>query len=277
SVRLASERRDVLSGFFFLIAVLAYVRMQDGARARWFVLSLAAFLLSLLSKAWGITLPVVLLALDWFPLRRRLRRGVLLEKVPYALVALGFGVLAFRAQEPVEAMRTLAQHGVIARAAQAAYGLCFYLGKTVVPRGLSPLYLLELRLDPTRPRYVLAILGVLGVTGILVALRRRVPWLLTAWVCYAAIVSPVLGFVQTGPQIAADRYSYLACLPWAVVVAGGLAVLATARADGRLPAGRWYAALGTSAVALAILGALTFEQTRMWNDSRTLWEYVLRI
>ena len=98
SVAWASERRDVLSGFFFLLAVLGYVRMQDGARARWFVLSLVAFLLSLLSKAWGITLPVVLLALDWYPLRRRLRGRMLLEKVPYALIALAFGVLAFRAR-----------------------------------------------------------------------------------------------------------------------------------------------------------------------------------
>ncbi|HYV57253.1 MAG TPA: hypothetical protein VE911_06905, partial [Candidatus Nitrosopolaris sp.] len=277
SVAWASERRDVLSGFFYLLAVLGYVRMQDGARGRWFVVSLAAFLLSLLSKAWGITLPVVLLALDWYPLRRSLRGRVLLEKVPYALIALGFGVLAFRAQEPIEAMRTFAQHGVIARVAQAAYGLCFYLGKTIVPRALSPLYLLELQLDPSRLRYVLAIAGVLGITGVLVVLRRRVPGLLTAWVCYAVIVSPVLGFVQTGPQIAADRYTYLACLPWAVVVAGGVAALATARAEGRLPVGAWYAALAASAVMLLVLGVLTFEQTRIWKDSRTLWEYVLRI
>jgi len=277
SVAWASERRDVLSGFFYLLAVLGYVRMQDGVRVRWFVVSLGAFVLSLLSKAWGITLPVVLLALDWYPLRRNLRGRVLLEKVPYALIALGFGVLAFRAQAPVEAMRTLAQHGTVARAAQAAYGLCFYLGKTIVPRALSPLYLLELQLDPTRPRYVLAIAGVLGVTGILIGLRRRVPGLLTAWVCYVAIVSPVLGFVQTGPQIAADRYTYLACLPWAVVVAGGLAVLRAARVEGRLPVAGWYAALGATAVTLVVFGALTFEQTRIWKDSRTLWEHVLRI
>ena len=277
SVAWASERRDVLSGFFYLLAVLGYLRMQDGARGRWFVLSLVAFLLSLLSKAWGITLPVVLLALDWYPLRRSFRGSVLLEKVPYALVALAFGVLAFRAQEPVEAMRSLAQHGMMARAAQAAYGLCFYLGKTIVPRALSPLYLLELQLDPTRPRYVLAVAGVLGVTFVLILLRRRAPGLLTAWVCYATIVSPVLGFVQTGPQIAADRYTYLACLPWAVVLAGGLEALAAAHAEGRLAVAGWYAALGASAVTLAVLGALTFEQTRIWKDSRALWEYVLRI
>src|SRR5437899_7169844 len=157
-------------------------------------------------------------------------------------------------------MRTFAEHGVISRAAQAAYGLWFYLGKPLVPGRLSPLYLLELRLDPTRPRYVLAMLGVVGLTAGLVALRRRAPAVLTAWVCYGAIVSPVLGFVQTGPQIAADRYTYLACLPWAVLVAGGVEALARAHAARRLGSGTWYVALGAITATLVILGVLTVEQ-----------------
>ncbi|TMA47342.1 MAG: tetratricopeptide repeat protein [Deltaproteobacteria bacterium] len=277
AVAWASERRDVLSGFFYLIAVLAYLRMQNGARGRWLAVSLGSFVLSLLSEAWGITLPVVLLALDLYPLRRGLRARVLLEKAPYGLIALAFAVLAFRAQAPIEAMRTLAQHGVIARVAQAAYGLWFYLGKTLVPVGLSPLYLLELQLDPMRPRYVLAILGVVGLTAGLVLLRHCAPGLLAAWVCYAVIVSPVLGFVQTGPQIAADRYTYLACLPWAVLLAGGVRALARGREAGRLRLGTWYVPMAAVVMTLAVLGALTFAQTRIWRDSRTLWEYVLRI
>src|SRR5262249_17501132 len=148
--------------------------------------------------AWGMTLPVVLLVLDLYPLGRLRREGpakLLLEKVPWAVLAVGAGVMAFTAQHPIAAMRTLAEHGVVARSAQAAYALCFYPWKTVVPVGLSPLYLLELDLDPWRPRYILAMLAVAAVTAALVALRRRWPWALAAWVCYAVIVSPVLGFV----------------------------------------------------------------------------------
>ena len=270
SVAWASERRDVLAGFFYLLTVLAYLRaVATGgpARRRWLALSLGCFVLSLLSKAWGVTLPVVLLLLDAYPLGRLAEPGararVLLEKLPYAVLALGGAVLAFLAQEPVAAMRTLAEHGPLQRAAQAAYGLCFYLWKTVVPLGLSPIYLLELELDPAASRYVLSGVAVAAITVAAVLLRRRWPWLLVAWGAYVITVSPVLGFVQTGPQIAADRYTYLACLPWAVLFAAGIQRLRPLT----------VAAAGV----LAVLGVLTFRQTQIWRDSRTLWEYVLRV
>src|SRR5439155_804333 len=121
----------------------------------------------------------------------------LLEKAPYAALALGAAALAFVAQQHQPAMRTLAQHGALQRTAQAAYGLSFYLWKTVAPWRLSPAYLLEGRLDPAAPRYLLSLLAVAGITALLVLIRRRWPSGLVAWVCYAAIVSPVRGFVQT--------------------------------------------------------------------------------
>ena len=269
SVAWASERRDVLAALFYLATVLAYLRMAEeepsGRARRWYLVSLACFVLSLLSKAWGITLPVVLLALDVFPLRRAPR---LLEKVPYAALALGAAALAFVAQQHQPAMRTLAQHGALQRTAQAAYGLSFYLWKTVVPWRLSPAYLLEGRLDPAAPRYVLSLVAVAGITALLVFTRRRWPSGLVAWVCYAAIVSPVLGFVQTGPQIAADRYTYLACLPWAVLVAAAVP---------RAALGRRRLAWSVSAAALLVLGLLTLGQTKVWRDSFALWEYTLRV
>jgi tetratricopeptide (TPR) repeat protein len=269
SVAWASERRDVLSSLFYLATVLAYLRMAEdestGRARRWYLVSLACFVLSLLSEAWGMTLPVVLLALDVFPLRRAPR---LPEKAPYAALALGAAALAFVAQQHQPAMRTLAQHGALQRTAQAAYGLCFYLLKTVAPWRLWPAYLLEGRLDPAAPRYVLSLVAVAGITAVLLLARRRWPSGLVAWVCYAAIVSPVLGFVQTGPQIAADRYTYLACLPWAVLAA--VAVHRAALAHGRLA---WPA----SAAVLVTLGVLTIGQTGVWRDSFALWEHTLRL
>ncbi|HUE30733.1 MAG TPA: tetratricopeptide repeat protein, partial [Verrucomicrobiae bacterium] len=269
AVAWASERRDVLSSLFYLATVLAYLHMAEeegsGRARRWYLVSLACFVLSLLSQAWGITLPVVLLALDVFPLRRAPR---LWEKAPYAALALGAAALAFVAQQHQPAMHTLAQHGVLQRTAQAAYGLCFYLWKTVAPWRLSPAYLLEGRLDPAAPRYLLCLVAVTAITAVLLLARRRWPSGLVAWACYAAIASPVLGFVQTGPQIAADRYTYLACLPWAVLVAA--AVQRAALARGRL-------AWPVSAAALVALGVLTIGQIAVWRDSFALWEYTLRI
>jgi hypothetical protein len=275
SVAWASERRDVLSGLFWLLALLAYLRMQEGSRTRWYLVSLGCFALSLLSKAWGITLPLVLVALDAYPLGRfapgRARLPVFREKVPYAILAVAGAALAAAAVRPIAATRTLAEHGVLARAAQAAYGLWFYLGKTVAPVRLSPLYLLELRLDPTAPRYVAALVGTVVATAVLALGRRRWPWATTAAACYTVVVSPVLGFVQTGPQIAADRYTYLACLPWAVLLAAGVARLG--RGGPALRAAGW----GASAVGLVVLGVLTYRQTGVWRDSRTLWEHALQL
>jgi tetratricopeptide (TPR) repeat protein len=274
SVAWATARRDVLSGLFYLLAVLAYLRAV-GARRRaapwsgWFAAALAAFTLSLLAKGWGVTLPLVLLVLDVYPLRRldgwRSVPGLLAEKAAFGLIALADAAILARMLGQFTAARSLADHGVLARAAQAAYGLVFYVRKTVVPLGLSPLYQLEPHLDPWRPRYVACALAVAGVTAALVAGRRRRPWALAAWLTYVAAVLPVLGTFQIGPQIAADRYTYLASLPAAVLVAG---------AARRLPAS---VAGVASALVLATLGVLTVRQTRVWHDTRALWEHALQV
>jgi len=275
SVAWATERRDVLSGFFYLLTLLTYLRLVAARRAggawrAWWASSVGCFALSLLAKAWGVTLPLILLVLDVYPLRR-LRRGsgpgpVLAEKVPYAVLALGGAVLANLASSQVPARRTLAQEGVLARAAQSAYGLVFYLWKTVAPVALSPAYLLEQTVRPTEARYVISVVVVLGFAAALVLLRRRWPWAAAASTCYLLVLVTVLGFVQTGPQIVADRYTYLACVPWAVLAAAGLDRLA-----------RHRAAPALAVAALAVLGALTFRQTRVWHDSRTLWEHALAV
>src|SRR5439155_697980 len=149
SVAWATARRDVLSAFFFLLAVLTYLRMTQarGHGAAWLALSVLCFVLSLLSKAWGVALPVVLLLLDFHPLDRLARAParVLVEKIPYVAIALAVTAVTLRTLGDFD-VRTLAQHGVVERTAQAVYGLSFYLWKTVVPVSLSPLYPLPPRL-----------------------------------------------------------------------------------------------------------------------------------
>jgi len=274
----ASSRHDALSGVFYLLTLLAYLRVPDEAgrtRGRWLAASLAAYALSLLCKAWGMTLPVVLLVLDVYPLRRlgtgRRTAGVLLlEKIPYAALATVAAVLAVHGAA-VEAMRPLGQHGPLARLAQAAYGTCFYLVKTLLPLRLSPLYLLELPLDPARPRYLLSLGAVVGISAALFLLRRRWPWALAAWVCYGVIAAPVLGLAQSGPQIAADRYTYLASMPWCVLLAAG-----AARTWVSTPTRRPILITAASGVLL-VLALLSAQQTLVWRDSRTLWERVLSL
>jgi tetratricopeptide (TPR) repeat protein len=280
SVAWATERRDVLSGLFFVLTLLAYLRMhrsEGAARRRWLVASLVAFVLSVLSKAWGMTLPVVLLALDVRPLRRlpgtswRERWRIVVEKLPWAVVAAAAGAVAFAAQHRIEAMKTLADHDAWERTLQATYGLCFYLWKTLVPTGLSPLYILPDDLSVTMPRFGIPAVLVGLITAVTVAGWRRRPWLLAAWVSYVAILSPVLGVAQTGPQLAADRYTYLASLPLAALVAAAIDRLLVA-APRRAP----LVAVAAAAI-VAVYGAATVRQTRFWRDSMTLWNHALAV
>ncbi len=277
SVAWASERRDVLSGLFWLLAIAAYLRAAStpaAHRPRLLRLALAALVASLLAKAWGITFPLVLLILDAYPLRRwgEDRSALLREKIPFAVAAATGAVIAFAAQQRVPEMRSLAEHGLLARVAQAAYGLSFYLVETVWPVGLHPAYLLEADLDPTRPRYLVAFVLVVTATAAAIAGRRRWPGLAAAWAAYVVILAPVLGLAQTGPQLVADRYTYLACLPWVVVLAGGLAH--SWSRERPLPR-----RLGTAATAaaLALLAALTVRQVGVWKDSQTLWNHTLAL
>src|SRR5262245_14035959 len=185
SVAWITERRDLLSAFFALLALLAYLRMQEEPAAR--SLSLLAYALSLLSKAWGVTLPAVLLVLDVWPLRRfagkEPRRRVFLEKVPYLVLALACAAIAPLAQKEAEAMRPLASHTLLDRTMQAAYGLVFYVRRTLLPTGLSPLYELPDPLDPGEPRFVASALVLGAAATALFLLRRRWPGGLASAAC----------------------------------------------------------------------------------------------
>jgi tetratricopeptide (TPR) repeat protein len=156
---------------------------------------------------------------------------------------------------------TLAQ-----RAMHACYGLTFYVWKSLVPLRLVPAYLLDVRSDPAALRYVLSAAAVVAGGATLFALRRRWPAGLAAFACYAIVISPVLGLAQSGIQIVADRYAYVACLPLALLVAPALA---------RLSLGIPGAV--ACVVLVGVLGALTFAQASQWHDSTTLWNHTLRL
>jgi protein O-mannosyl-transferase len=283
SVAWITERRDLLSAAFLLGAVLAYLRAvrSPGARGSWLALTGLLYVLSLFSKAWGITLPAVLLVLDAWPLRRthgpdaRSWGWLLREKLVFLPVALAFAWLAARAQGDILAVVPLAEHGLLARCVQAAWGLSFYLQKTLWPSGLSPLYLLEESFDVTRPRYLIGVATTILLCASAWLARRRLPAWTAAWCAYAILVSPVLGFLQSGAQVAADRYTYLAAIPLALCAGGALLF---ALESERLAARGAQVALGAAlALLLAGLGVLAARQTLVWRDSTALFARVVEV
>jgi tetratricopeptide (TPR) repeat protein len=147
----------------------------------------------------------------------------------------------------------------------------FYLWKTCVPLRLSPIYELVLPLDPWEWRFAGAAVLVALISVGLVTLRRRCPAALAAWTTYLVLLAPVSGLLQAGPQLVADRYSYLSCLPWAALAAGLALEGLTARPRARV------ATLAAMPVLLIALGGATARQTRIWRDSEALWSQALSL
>src|SRR5437667_11778314 len=159
----------------------------------------------------------------------------------------------------------------------ALYSLVFYLAKTALPMDLSPLYELPSRVDPLDPQFLAAAIAVTLVSVTLVGLARRWPAGLAAWAWYAIVLAPVGGLVHAGFQLAHDRYSYLSCLPFAVLVGGGVAWLVGAHASGRLRPPHFRASCAALGVLLTTLAALTWLQVQGWRDSESLWTHAMLV
>lgn len=273
SVAWITERRDVLSGFFGLATVLWYLRyLDDVERKTSYWIAVAVFVCALLSKGTSVTIPAVLLVLNVHPARRlggaagwwsASARRVYAEMVPFAVPAAAVSVLSIVALHPPE------QLSLGGKLAVSAYSLVFYLEKTFLPARLSPLYGLPNEVDPFAARFVASYVALVAIVAAAWFVRRRLPGAIGALIAFLAISLPMLGVVQNGPQIAADRYTYHAAPALAILAGAGLAMLMR----------RWSArgAITLGASIVMVLAVLTWRQTGVWHDSRTLWSRVLEI
>ena len=288
SVAWVTERRDVLSGLLYLLTILVYLRAceREGRGRWWYWLSVVLFACALLSKSMAVSLPVVLLILDVYPLRRVGRaigwwsepaRRVYAEKIPFVLLVAAACPIAFKALFALDNMASLVHLSVLGRLALSAYSLGFYLWKMLVPVNLSPLYALPPTLNPRAMLFVPSYGLVLAITALALTLRRRVPGLPAVWGAYVVVLLPVLGIFQNGPQIAADRYTYLAGLGWAILAGAGL--LSCWRASRRSQTGTPTTSL-LAGIAICIvvgLGVLTWKQVQVWRDSQRLWTHAVAL
>ncbi len=283
TVAWAVERRGVLSGFLAIVSVLAYVSYAEpgGGQGRTasYWLSVTAFGLAILAKGAVVTLPLVLIVLDVYPLRRLVIRrqwpwpgaiDVLREKMPFfALASLG-AIVALVGAAGSGVSRSWEGYGLLPRLGQCAWGLVFYLWKTIAPVDLSPLYEIPASMSSFAFAFLAAAVLVIGITAIALIAARRAPAVAAAWACWVILLLPVLGVLQAGHQIAADRYTYLPAVALGALAAAGL-VAAAAHRRAR------PALLGAVPAVLTVLGMLTWHQAKVWSDSRTLWEHAVRI
>jgi hypothetical protein len=287
SVAWVAERKDVLSGLLFLLALHAWlgaVAPRSGApvvrpRLAWYAGALAATVLAVLAKGTAMVIPAVLLLLDGYPLRRwsglRTSPRLVAEKLPFIGVALAGAIMTLLAQRPAMWSGSI---DTVTRLLVAAKALAVYILRTAWPVGLSPFYVHPGRVGLESPAYLAATVAVLVATALAWSVRRREPGWLALWGWHVVACLPVLGFVQVGLQETADRHTYLAGIAPAILL-GVLARSVSERSvrDARF-ARTWGAALATACVVvLAALGVASWRQTGFWSDDLALWTRVLEL
>jgi protein O-mannosyl-transferase len=267
SVAWISERKDVLCALFWFLALWCYARYAERPGAVRYGLVLLTFGLGLMAKGMIVTLPFTLLLLDYWPLRRADRPGVLLEKVPFLTLAAAVAVVTFFAQG--HAVRSLASVPIGMRVENALITYVAYILRMFWPTHLAVFYPYPSEL----PAWQVAAAGIalLGVT-VLVALRARsYPYLAVGWLWYLGTLVPVIGLVQVGSQASADRYTYVPMVGLAIMLGWGGADLVR-----RLPRARTaIAAAAVTACSACVL--LTWLQLRYWTDSESLFRHAAEV
>ncbi len=293
SVAWAAERKDVLSAFFFLLSLLSYLKcgMRNSECGMgkassgswiWYGAALGFFALGLMSKPMVVTLPFVLVLLDYWPLRTAgFEEGgkmpptpepiwkLVLQKWPFFLPAGVSALITVRAQAGGGAMEDLQSLPVGARVVNALISYCRYLGKMIVPRDLCVIYPLPEHWPAGEVISAAAFLAL--VTILVITLRRRAPYLAVGWFWFLITLLPVIGLVQVGAQAMADRYTYLPMIGILVMVVWGVSDLLLSWRQ-RIPA----LAAGTT-VAVVICGFLTWRQAHFWKDSETLFRHAVAV
>jgi hypothetical protein len=287
SVAWVAERKDVLSGFFWMATLWLYVGYVRDPRSVRYALVGGSLALGLMAKPMVVTLPCVLLLLDYWPLRRlagiryavldlppdragRTLRFLILEKVPLFLLVAGGCFMTWYAQRSGGEIRSFDEFPLGARIANAVVSYVRYLSMTVWPSGLAPFYPYPSEALPLWQVVGSAAL-LLGITLLAIALARRLPYLVVGWFWYLGTLIPVIGLIQVGEQALGDRYTYLPLIGIFLAAAWGIGDLAE-----RWPNAR-KALIAGSFVVIAACVVCTWMQVRTWLDSRSLWEHALQV
>ncbi len=260
SVAWITERKDVLSAFFFFLTLWAYVRYAERPSTSRYLVTLLYFLLGLASKTMVVTLPFVLVLLDIWPLKRW-SRDRLKEKLPFLALAAVIAVVSFFAQRNVGAVVTVDAAPLALRLENALTSYVLYLWMTVWPAGLAIFYPYVQHAPVWQP--LLAGVGLVAVSILVVRQSRRRPYWLVGWTWYVITLLPVIGLVQIGEQGHADRYMYIPTV-------GVLMMLAWT-----IPAKPVYA--GASVLVCIAAAAVSWAQIGYWQNSETVFRRAVEV
>jgi len=282
SVAWAAERKDVLSMFFGLASIYAYACYAKSSKLSRYFLCLIFFALSLMSKPMLVTLPFVLLLLDYWPLGRWKKeisapiksRGsvigrLLWEKVPFIFLAIVSSVVTVWAQKMGGSVASMERLPFSVRISNAITSYVSYLGKTFWPADLAVFYPFEFSIPLWQ--ILIACFILTSITIIVIYAIKKSPFLFVGWFWYLGTLIPVIGLVQVGKQAMADRYTYLPSIGIAIMLAWGIPLLFP-RKDIRKKI-----LFPTAIAILTILSILTWQQCGYWKNSIELWNHTLQV
>jgi protein O-mannosyl-transferase len=287
SVAWIAERKDVLSGFFFMLTLWFYVlhakKQISGDNPKFqknnfYRLSLICFVLGLLSKPMLVTVPIILLLLDFWPLKRfaiddlRFTIGRLVrEKIPFFALSIIAGIVTLLAQRAGGGW-TPAESRFFPRLGNVAVGYWNYIEKLLWPQNLSFLYLRPDKISIAE--FFLAAFVLVGISAAAAVQLRRRPWFAVGWLWFLVMLLPVSGLLQIGRLSIADRYTYLPLIGFYLIVVWGISDLLAAIFSEKIS--RALAIFGATAILLAC-AILTRQQLAYWQNTQTLMEHALKI
>lgn len=269
SVAWVTERKDVLSTFFLLLTALAYAGYARHPSPRRYLGVMGLFALALMSKPMVVTLPVVLLLFDVWPLQRVMTRSLIVEKIPLLALALATSATTVIIQYRVGAMAGLEALPWTTRVGNAAIGYVAYVWKTIWPWPLAAFYPL---FDITPLRVAGALIAAAALTLAAFRVRANHPYVWVGWLWYLVAITPVIGFLQAGEQGMADRFMYVPMIGLLIAASWG------ARPLLRHFGVRHESPLRAAAVAVVLVGAIAARaQAAHWENSLTLWSHATRV
>jgi tetratricopeptide (TPR) repeat protein len=296
SVAWVAERKDLLSGFFWLATVWTYDRYRR--RPSWlkYAAVLLTFTLGLMAKPMLVTLPLVLLLLDYWPMGRgparrtdltpsaaaakpgepksceaRSTTGWLVaEKIPLIVLSIASCAVTVAAQTRGGALRTNDEHGLAVRLASVPLNYLAYVGRTIWPANLAAMYPYSRELPPLW-QWLAATALLAAISLLAIRFASRLPYAAVGWFWFLCTLVPVIGILQVGRQATADRYMYMPIVGLLILLCWGVGDLAARQ--------RWSATIVTAATALLLTGcaAATWLQVSYWHDSVRLWRHALAV
>lgn len=270
SVAWIAERKDLLSTFFWLLTMWAYICYVERPGFKWYLASLVLFILGLMSKPMLVTIPFVLLLLDYWPLERKFSKILIIEKIPFFICSLASCTVTFLVQRKGGAMSNIELFGPAIRMNNAVAAYVMYIAKMIWPSRLAVLYPHPGNSLSTTKVIICALLLVL-ITICFVYLGRRRKFLAVGWLWYLGTLVPVIGLVQVGSQAMADRYTYIPLTGLFIIIAWGAKEIIPERLNKNIIL-TWLAV-----IALIVSAAAASRQLRYWKNSLTLFGHTLQV